>query len=248
MNFVERLPLSNGHLVILVVVDRLSKYNHFISLAHPYTASKVAQLFVAHIIKLHGMPTSIVSNHDHAFTSAFWRELFRLQGTTLKMSTSYHPQADGQTKVVNKSLENYLRCFAHDRPKQWLSWLPWAEYWYNTNGQGSIKMTPFEAVYGRLPPRLLTYVPGTIKVAAVDEVLRSRDEILALLQHNLQHAEDEKYADLRRSERTLEVGQHVYLRLQPYRQDSVVVRRALKFSPWFLWTLYSGQEDRRGSL
>jgi transposase InsO family protein len=128
MDFVEGLPLSNGHSVILVVVDRLLKYSYFISLAHPYTSSKIAQIFVAHIIKLHGMPTSIVSDRDPTFISAFWRELFRLQGTTLKMSTSYHPQTDGQTEVVNKSLENYLRCFAHDRLKQWLSWLPWAEY------------------------------------------------------------------------------------------------------------------------
>ena len=113
----EGLPLSNGHFVFLVVVDRMSKYAHFTYLAHPYTASKVAQIFVNNIIKLHGMPTSIVSDHDPTFTSAVWKELFRMQATTLKMSTNYHPQTDGQTEIVNKSLENYLRCFAHDRPK-----------------------------------------------------------------------------------------------------------------------------------
>jgi hypothetical protein len=105
------------------------------------------------------------------------------------MSTSYHTQTDEKTEIMNKSLENYLRCFAHDRPKKWISWLPWAEYWYNTNWQGSIKMTPFEVVYGRLPSRLLTYVLGATQVAVVDEILKSREEILGLLQHNLQHAQ-----------------------------------------------------------
>jgi hypothetical protein len=90
-------------------------------------------------------------------------------------------------------------------------------------------------VYGRLPPRLLTYVPGTTQVAVVDEVLKSREEILGILQHNLQHAQQrmKKYANLRRSERTLAIGQQVYLKLQPYRQGSLVTRRALKLSPRF---------------
>jgi transposase InsO family protein len=189
MDFVEGLLLSNGHSVVLAVVDRISKYAHFTSLAHPYTTSKVAQIFVNNIIKLHGMPTSIVSDRDPTFTSAFWKELFRMQRITLKMSTSYHTQTDEKTEIMNKSLENYLRCFAHDRPKKWISWLPWAEYWYNTNWQGSIKMTPFEVVYGRLPSRLLTYVLGATQVAVVDEILKSREEILGLLQHNLQHAQ-----------------------------------------------------------
>lgn len=151
------------------------------------------------------------------------------------MSTSYHPQTDGQTEIVNKCLENYLRCFTQDSPKHWTSWLPWAEYWYNTSWHASTRMTPFEAVYGTPPPRLLSYIPGTTRVEAVDEVLRNREQILNLLQHNMKNAQQrmKKYIDLRRSERNLEIGQQVYLRLQPYRQTSVAYRRALKLAPRF---------------
>jgi len=91
MDFVEGLPLSQGKSVIMVVVDRLAKYAHFTALAHPYTAITVAQLFVSQIFKLHGMPTSIVSDKDPVFISSFWKEFFLLQGTSLKMSTSYQP-------------------------------------------------------------------------------------------------------------------------------------------------------------
>jgi len=235
MDFVEGLPLSNGYSVILVVVDRLSKYSHFSALAHPFTAAKVAQVFTVNVLKLHGLPSSIVSDRDPVFTSTFWRELFKLQGSSLKMSSSYHPQSDGQTEIVNKSLENYLRCFAQDQPKKWFSWLPWAEFWYNTTWNAAIQMTPFEAVYGVPPPRLLSYVPGTTKVHAVDELLRTREQIFCLLQHNLHQAQQrmKRYADLHRSDRVFEVGQLVYLRLQPYRQHSVVARKSLKLSPRF---------------
>lgn len=161
VDFIEGLPLSQGQLVVLVVFDQLSKYGHFISLSHPYTAIKIAQLFVNNIIKLHGMPTSIASDRDPIFTSVLWNELFKLQGTTLKFSTSYHPQTNGQTEIVNKCLETYLRCFVQDRLKQWVSWLPWAEYWYNATWHASTKITPYEAVYGLLPPQLLTYILGT---------------------------------------------------------------------------------------
>jgi hypothetical protein len=98
MEFVEGLPRYANANTILVVVDTFSKYAHFIPLLHPYSALKVAQLFLDSVYKLHGLPLAIVSDHVRIFTSWLWHELFRLAGTTLKMSSSYHPQTDRQTE------------------------------------------------------------------------------------------------------------------------------------------------------
>jgi hypothetical protein len=149
MDFIVGLPKSGNKSVIMVVIDRLSKYAHLCALQHPFTASTVAQLFMDHIFKLHGMPHSIVSDRDPTFTNNFWQELFRLQGTQLHLSTTYHPQTDGQTEVVNKCLETYLRCFSSERKNQWAQWLPLTEWWYNTSYHTTTHMTPFEAVYGK---------------------------------------------------------------------------------------------------
>ena len=120
IDFIEGLPKSNGKSVILVVVDQLSKYAYFGSLAHPYKASIVAQSFMDIIFKLHGIPETIVRDRDPTFTSHFWQELFKLQGTHLNMSSAYHPQTDGQTEIVNKCLETYLCCFASAQPGHWV--------------------------------------------------------------------------------------------------------------------------------
>ncbi|KAK4394127.1 Transposon Ty3-G Gag-Pol polyprotein [Sesamum angolense] len=101
MDFIEGLPKSEGKDSILVVVDRLKKYSHFIALKHPYTATSVAKVFFDNMYKLHELPVSIVTDRDRLFTSRFWKELFTLSGVSLDMSSAYHPQSDGQTKRIN---------------------------------------------------------------------------------------------------------------------------------------------------
>ncbi|XP_068649553.1 uncharacterized protein [Aristolochia californica] len=105
MDFIAGLPISFGKSVIFVVVDRFSKYGHFIALAHPYTAAQIAQLFMDNIVRLHRILTSIISDRDAIFTSIFWKELFKLQGTQLAFSSAYHPQTDGQIEVIDRMIE-----------------------------------------------------------------------------------------------------------------------------------------------
>jgi hypothetical protein len=115
MDFIKGLSLSHGYSVIWVVVDKLTKFDHFIPLRHPFIAEKLAQLFMSRLFKLYGMPQNIVSNRDSTFTSRFWTKIFKLQGVFLAFSTTYHPQSDGQTEPVNKYIKNYLRCMVGDK-------------------------------------------------------------------------------------------------------------------------------------
>lgn len=119
MDFIEGLPSSKGYNVLWVVVDRFTKYAHFVPLIHPYTALTLAQFFMKYIFKVHGMSSSIILDRDKSFTSKFFGELFRFHGVQLHYSTTYHPQSNSQSEAVNKTLENYLRCFLMDRPKDW---------------------------------------------------------------------------------------------------------------------------------
>ncbi|KAL0548486.1 hypothetical protein IC582_012939 [Cucumis melo] len=233
MDFVEGLPRSKGFDTILVVVDRLSKYAHFITLGHPFSAKIVAMVFIKEVVHLHGYPRSIVSDRGRVFLSHFWQELFRLQGTQLKRSTTYHPQTDGQTEVVNNS-KLYLRCFCQEKQKTCSDKVAWAEYWYNTNYQSSIKSTPYAVVYGQPPPPIISYgQTRTTPNDSVEHQLQSRDEMLTALKRHLQHAQEQmkKFANVHRRDVVFDIGDRVYLKLQPYRQQSVVKKRCEKLSP-----------------
>lgn len=128
MDFIKGLPRSETTNCLMVIIDKFSKFSHFVPLHHPFSAQQIAQLFLDHIYRLHGLPTHIISDRDRIFTSTFWRELFHLAQTTLSMSSAYHPWCDGQTKRVNQCLETFLRCFVHLCPKQWSRWVTLAEY------------------------------------------------------------------------------------------------------------------------
>lgn len=109
MDFIEGLPSSNQKNAILVVVDRLTKYGHFLALKHPYTSHDVTNIFQKEIYKLHSLPKTIVSDRDHIFTSHLWQHIFKAMGTKLTMSTAYHPQTDGESEILNRCLESYLK-------------------------------------------------------------------------------------------------------------------------------------------
>ena len=117
MDFIKGLPKSQGYSHFSSSGQIYTKYSHFIPLKHPYTAATVAEIFFKNIVKLHSMPLTITSDRDKIFTSYFWKELFKLWGTQLQMSTAYHPQTDGQTERVNQCLEMYLTCEVQDSPK-----------------------------------------------------------------------------------------------------------------------------------
>nr|KYP37756.1 Retrotransposable element Tf2 [Cajanus cajan] len=128
MDFITHLPNSHGHTVIWVIVDRLTKFSHFLALPTKFSAQDLAARFLVEIIRLHGVPKSIVSDRDRLFLSHFWRELFRLQGTQLRFSSAYPPQSASQTEVVNRSIEAYLRCITGEHPRRWYTFVHLAEY------------------------------------------------------------------------------------------------------------------------
>jgi len=212
------LPLtSQHHDSIWVIVDRLTKMAHFIPVSTIYRAPKYAEIYLQRIVCLHGVPKMIISDHGTQFVACFWEQLQTALGTQLIRSSAYHPQTDGQTERVNQILEDILRACVIHYDKNWDKCLPLAEFSYNNSYQASLKMAPFEALYGRRYRTPLSWSQtGERKIFGSDLVIEAEEQV-KVIQGNLKAAQSrsKSYFDKRRKPLQFDVGDHVYLRVSP---------------------------------
>ncbi|KAL0533867.1 hypothetical protein IC582_028138 [Cucumis melo] len=236
MDFITGLPRTlRGFTVIWVVVDRLTKSAHFVPGKSTYTASKWAQLYMSEIVRLHGVPVSIVSDRDARFTSKFWKGLQTAMGTRLDFSTAFHPQTDGQTERLNQVLEDMLRACALEFPGSWDSHLHLMEFAYNNSYQATIGMAPFEALYGKCCRSPVCWGEVGEQRLMGPELVQSTNEAIQKIRSRMHTAQcrQKSYADVRRKDLEFEVGDKVFLKVAPMRGVVRFERRG-KLSPRFV--------------
>jgi transposase InsO family protein len=224
MDFVLGFPRTQrGNDSIYVVVDRFSKMAHFIACTKTSDATNIANMFFREVVRLHGLPKSIVSDRDTRFVGHFWRTLWKNLGTNLSFSSTYHPQTDGKTEVVNKSLGNILRSFVNENPKQWDHMLAQAEFSYNDSPNRSTGMSPFQILYGMHPRGVYELRNlGKQELRSVDgeDFAVSMQELQEKVKQKLQERNHQykQREDMRRRPVDFEVGELVmaYLRKERF--------------------------------
>ena len=185
MDFIVGLPrTSKGYNSIWVIVDRLIKSAHFLPVDTRYSAKKYDKLYFDRIVTLHGVPLTIVSNRGSVFVSHFWEQLQQCLGTSLLRSSAYHPQTDSQTERVNQVLEDMLRACVISFPEKWVKCLTLPEFSYNNSYQESIRMAPFEALYGKKCRTPLNWVEvGDRGYIGPDFIKEAREQVSIIQGH-----------------------------------------------------------------
>nr|GEU86488.1 putative reverse transcriptase domain-containing protein [Tanacetum cinerariifolium] len=202
MDFITKLPkTTNGYNTIWVIVDRLTKSAHFLPMRENEPMEKLMKLYMKEVVTRHGVPVSIISDCDGRFTSLFWQALHKALGTRLDMSTTYHPETDGQSERTIQMLEDMLRACVIDFGKSWDRHLPLVEFSYNNSYHTSIKAAPFGH-----------YMVESVAHPSVGQKL----EMPSLL---IQAARDRQksYADLKRKPMDFQAGDKVMLKVSPWK-------------------------------
>ncbi|KAG8491589.1 hypothetical protein CXB51_014771 [Gossypium anomalum] len=221
MDFVTGLPFTPRKKdVIWVVIDKLTKSAHFIPVRMDYSLDKLAELYISEIVRLHGVPLSIISDRDPRFTSRFWKKLQKALGTKLSFSTAFHPQIDGQSERFIQVLEDMLRCCVLEFQGSWEKYLPLVEFAYNNSYQSSLKMAPYEALYGRKchTPLYWTELKEN-QIYGVD-LVKETEEKVKIIRDCLKASSDRQksYADLKRKEIEYQVGDKFFLKVSPWKK------------------------------
>ncbi|GKE92424.1 putative reverse transcriptase domain-containing protein [Tanacetum coccineum] len=188
MDFITKLPKTlNGHETIWVIVDRLTKSAHFIPTRETESMETLTRLYIKEIVSRHGVPISIISDHDSHFKSRFWQSLQSALGTQLDMSTEYHPETDGQSEKTIQTLEDMLRA------------------------------SPFEALYGRKCRSPVCWAEVRDFQLTGPEIIHETTEKIVQIQQCLQAARDRQrsYANIRRKPLEFQVGDRVMLKVSP---------------------------------
>ena len=214
IDWIVKLPCTqSGYDAIMVVIDRFSKLIHLVPTHTSATAEDVAKIFIDRVVRLHGLPNTIVSDRDAKFTSVFWRTVCELWQVRQAMTTAFHPQTDGQTERVNRMLEEYLRHYVSPMQDNWDQFLPMAEFALNDSYHSSIGMTPFYMTYGyhpRVPDRVgqssRDNPTGQQYVDNIHAATKRAKQLLAEAQQKMK-----LYADKKRRDLQFAVGDRVLL-------------------------------------
>ncbi|WJX13331.1 hypothetical protein P8452_03730 [Trifolium repens] len=228
MDFVSGLPrTTKGNDSIWVIVDRLTKSAHFIAFKTGTLIPRLAEIYVEQIVRLHGIPSSIVSDRDPRFTSRFWESLQEALGTKLRMSSAYHPQTEGQSERTIQSLEDLLRACVLEDGGSWDRYLPLIEFTYNNSYHANIGMAPFEALYGRRCRTPLCWYENGESVVLGPELVQQTTEKVKMIQEKMKatQSRQKSYHDKKRKDVELQEGDHVFLRVN----STTGVGRALKY-------------------
>ena len=205
-NFITDLPESEGFDSILVVVDRFSKEVdqfskevEFIPCTKSVSALDTAKLYLRHVWKYHGLPTGIVSDRGPQFASQVMKNICKRLGIQPRLSTTYHPQTDGQTERINQDLQQYLCIFTSEKQDEWVSWLPLAQFSYNAKKQLSREKSLFEVTRSYQPK--MGFEQRATKAPAAEELMKQMEETLEQTKENIEKtkARMKRQADKHRS-------------------------------------------------
>ncbi|GJS86602.1 putative reverse transcriptase domain-containing protein [Tanacetum coccineum] len=252
MDFVTKLPKSSqGHDTIWVIVDRLTKSAIFTPMRETDSMEKLARMYLKEVVTRHGIPVSIICDRDPRFASNFWRSLQKALGTSLDMSTAYHPQTDGQSERTIQTLEDMLRACVIDFGNGWVRHLPLVEFSYNNSYHASIKAAPFEALYGRKCRSPVCWAEvGQVQLTGPEMVQETTEKVIQIKQRMQATRDRQKsYADLkpvsleglhvddklRFVEKPVEIMDQEVKRLKQSRIPIVKVRWKSRRGPEFTW-------------